>query len=345
MAKNRYKGLHKVRARGHGYTYHRASGRQIFAAPGTRQFDAEFAAAEASIKGGEALPGTLGAAIAAYRKSPFWSQLRPATKKSYGRAIEILERVDKSPLVQLTPAFVAQFRDRIFETRGLWMANYIVVVLRLVLDCACERDLIKDNPARKVRRLRKPKGAPRANRPWTQIECRAALKSAPPYLRVTIALGMCAGLRKRDVLTALKSAIKDNKIEVRTSKRGRVVRVPLHAELKRALVEAPQHSAPTIAANSYGVAWTESGFNSSFCKFIRRLQRAGKVEPGLTFHGLRHTLGTRLKEAGADDRAIADLLGQSSLAMANHYSRDADTSPRDARLIELTDLAGNEDED
>ena len=252
----------------------------------------------------------------------------------------VMEPLDDMPLVEFTPAFVASLRDRVAETRGRWMANYVLTVLALLLDFARERDWIDENPVRKVRKVSKKSDTPVANRPWSPAECRVVLDAAPPYLSVAITLAMCAGLRKRDVLSAPKSAIKGDMIEVRTSKRGRTVRVPLHPVLKAALAAAPPHHAATIAANSRGEAWTESGFNSTFCKFIARLERDGMVGPGLTFHGLRHTLGTRLKEAGADDRAIADLLGQSSLSMANHYSRSADTSSRDRHLIETADLAG-----
>ena len=46
----RVRGIHTVRAKGRSYTYHRASGRRIKSAPGTPEFLAEIAAAEASIK-------------------------------------------------------------------------------------------------------------------------------------------------------------------------------------------------------------------------------------------------------------------------------------------------------
>jgi integrase len=55
-------------------------------------------------------------------------------------------------------------------------------------------------------------------------------------------------------------------------------------------------------------------------KFKNSLEARGEIAPGLTIHALRHTLDTRLREAGADDRTIAD---QSSLSQARHYSESA----------------------
>jgi integrase len=71
------------------------------------------------------------------------------------------------------------------------------------------------------------------------------------------------------------------------------------------------------------MVWTESGFNTSFRTFKLALEKDEAIGKGLTLHGLRHTLGTRLREAGADDRTIADILGQKSTAMARHYSESA----------------------
>jgi integrase len=47
---------------------------------------------------------------------------------------------------------------------------------------------------------------------------------------------------------------------------------------------------------------------------------------------VRHTLGTRLREAGADDRTIADILGQKSVSMARRYSENA-ALPEEAKIL------------
>ena len=51
------------------------------------------------------------------------------------------------------------------------------------------------------------------------------------------------------------------------------------------------------------------------------LEKEGKVGPGLTLYGLRHTLAVILREGGADERTIADALGQRTIEMARHYAR------------------------
>ncbi len=58
------------------------------------------------------------------------------------------------------------------------------------------------------------------------------------------------------------------------------------------------------------------------------------IQPGLTFHGLRHTVATVLREAGVDRESIATWLGQESVEMAQHYSRGADTLMRNRAIVE-----------
>jgi len=342
MVAVRVKGLKKVRAKGRVYYYHRKTGRRLESPFGTPEFFAEIAAAEAAIKGKDkSTPGTLGMVIDAYKASRFFTDKREATKVSYERALSILDPLRKMPVSKITSGFAAELRDRLAEKRGRWITNYTLTVLSILMDRACEMNLVQFNPIEKVRHIPRGYDEPRANRPWRPDECRTVLEAAPPYMRVPIGLAMLAGFRKGDTLTVTKAAIKGDLIEVRTRKRGKNVRVPIHPELAAILSEAPAHDATTIAATSRGLPWSESGFNTAFQRLIGKLEEEKRVDAGLTMHGLRHTLATRLKEAGASDESIADLLGQDSLSMARHYSRDADTSKKDRTLIEAADVFGN----
>ena len=67
----------------------------------------------------------------------------------------------------------------------------------------------------------------------------------------------------------------------------------------------------------------------------------GQIKPGLTFHGLRHTCGTALIEAGFDIDSVRRWLGQKTLAMAIHYTETADTSDRMQGMMKKFDPLGS----
>jgi integrase len=101
------------------------------------------------------------------------------------------------------------------------------------------------------------------------------------------------------------------------------------------------HEAITIAATTRGTRWSVSGFNSTFIKAIAKLEREGKVGAGLTFHGLRHTVGTLLIEAGVNLGTVRRWLGQKTLAMAIHYSETADMSKQMNDALKKFDPLGS----
>jgi integrase len=76
-------------------------------------------------------------------------------------------------------------------------------------------------------------------------------------------------------------------------------------------------------------------------KAIAKLEREGKVGAGLTFHGLRHTVGTLLTEAGVNLDTVRRWLGQKTLAMAIHYSETADTSKQMRGVLKKFDPLGS----
>ena len=68
-----------------------------------------------------------------------------------------------------------------------------------------------------------------------------------------------------------------------------------------------------------GRAYTGSGFASIFQRDKRRLGLHG-----LAFHGLRHTAGQLLAEAGVSEREIMSILSHRTAAMVTRYTRGAD---------------------
>ena len=341
MAVVRVKGIKRYRAKGRWYAYHRKTGTRLKAQFGTGEFFGELATLERKLKTTKAQPGTLGMLLASYRGSRAFKQdLAVSTQQGYGRMMNLLKPLDAMPLVELTPQFIAGLRDKMADKHGRRIANYVMAVISVACEHGKEQGIIKENPVRGVKRVRRARGAPAANRPWTEAERQVVLTQGPPQIRIPVALGMFTGLRKGDVLKLTKTAIRNGQIWRRTSKTGQEVSIPIHPDLAQLLAAEPAHDAVTIAVTTNGTPWTISGFNSTFIKAIAKLQQQGLVGDGLTFHGLRHTVGTLLIEAGADIDTVRRWLGQKTLAMAIHYSETADTSERMQGLMTKLDPLG-----
>ena len=339
----RVRGVKRYRDRhGRWRCYHRKSGKALKAEFGTAEFFLELKSIEEGQKARDPSPGTLGLVIKAYRESPAFKDKATATRAGYLRYIDVAKSLHGMALMDIDGPFLAQVRDKISAKRGRRTANYALAMLSILFEFAKERGWAKDNPAKGVKRVKRERDRPRANRPWSLEERQVVLDAAPWQLKVPIALAMFTGLRKTDVIGLTRVVLKSGSIE--TSKNGEEVFLPVHPDLGLILDMAPKHTAVTIAATSEGTPWTESGFNSSFYKLIGRLEQDGRVGIGLTFHGLRHTVGTLLAEAGASLDDIRRVLGQKTLVMAQHYSDRANKQEATRGMVHRLDPLGRKNE-
>src|SRR5262249_29118966 len=142
-------------------------------------------------------PGTLGALIAAYRASPEFELLAPRTRADYQKVFDYVKPLAGDPLLKITPNYVRDVRDAAFRKHKRRFANYVVQVLRLLFAWGHGRFVDKNQAV--VPKLRRPRGAPKANRRWTRDELAIVLGAAPPELRLPIALAVCTGMRESDV--------------------------------------------------------------------------------------------------------------------------------------------------
>jgi integrase len=327
----------KNRRYGKVYYYYRRAGKRIPIKSkfGTAAFLREVADIEKKFnKTSENTPGTLGFLIESYKASQNFIELKTATRISYERAFCALKPFSSADIKDFKRSTIIELRDRVLLPKyKIWMANYAITVLSVLFRFGHDVGLVHQNPLReRVRKLRNRERLP-ANRPWAANERQIILESAAPHIRLPLALAMCTGLRKADVFTITMAAVSDGVISVRTSKRGVPIKLPLHPLLVDALAGRPNVDAVQIALRADGKPWTPDGFDTAWHKLKTKLESEGKVEKGLTIHGLRHTLGTLLKEAGAHDGEIADVLGQTTTAMARHYSKEAGISDKMSDVV------------
>lgn len=325
------------------YWYHRATGKRLENDPRTAAGMLEVRGlderAKAASDAQRAATGTLAALWEAYtsRASPEWTGLKPRTRSDYQKVRDWLGKgADRVAVRAITSHQILALRDKAFRARGRRFANYVVTVLHIVLGWGKLRNWCDTNAAHGVPAIRKPTGARKVNRAWTPEEVAAFAEAAPTQLLVPFALGLFAGMRQGDALTVTWSAVRGLRLEWVAGKNGEECEAPITGPLQLVLFEARgrrSNAVDEIAVNSYGEAWSQNGFRASFFKLVRKLTKEGKLQPGCTFHGLRHTIGAHAANEGSSDRQVAAAIGDRSPAMAQIYARDAERKSAQVAIL------------
>lgn len=272
----------------------------------------------------EPKPGTLGLLIKKYRLSQQFRMLKPKTQSFYDEAFQYLTPIHSTDLKRFNAPLIVTIRDKAHEKKTWFFANQVKTSLSVVFSWGCERGVMDSNPAKLVKKIKRPKDKPRANRPWTLEELTAVLNSAEPHELPVLATLLYIGMDPIDALTLPKTKYKDGAFDFNRQKTGNRVWTPAPAALKPILAKMPKHDAITLFANSRGKPWTKSGFDTIWQAHKKELEADGAISKGLTLKGLRHAYATMRREFGESHRSIADGLGDKSESMGRHYSRDAD---------------------
>lgn len=329
MAKFEVKNIHVITSKGKKYYYDRITRQRIKSEPGTLDFIHEVLRIREDHKNNKKPAGdTLGYLFEAYKASPEYERLMPRTKKDYNRIMDYLRPCASVKIKSVDAPYISQIKEKAYKKHKRTFANYVVSFFSLVFNWGIEPGITTGNPTDGVKKIKRPKDAAIVNRKWKDYELKVWFQEAHETLQLAVAIGAYAGLREGDMCCLPLSAIKDNFIEFRQSKTGgEPLNIPIHKDLCPYLDNAlarPNKKAMTVVVGHRGRSYTEDGFRAMFFREVKRLVDAGKVEPGLTFHGLRHTVGSYLAEAGAGDNIIQSILGHTSTEMAKKYRRDAD---------------------
>lgn len=335
MVEIRVAGVKLYRSRGKLYAYHRRTGTRIRAEFGTAAFLVEVERLNGSLPA-EARPGTLGALIAAYRRSPEFLELAPRTRADYQKVFDYLQPLDGDLLISITSSYVIEARDAAFAAHKRRFANYVLSVLRLLLKWGSVRDLVETNPAAAVPKLRRPRQMAPANRPWTDAEYETVIAAASGGIRIAIALARFTGIPEGDMVNLPRSAYDGQWIRWRRGKTGNPIDLPAHPELAAILDDRPAApiEALKIVTGVRGRPYTENGFRTMFFRLIRNLEKQGSVGTNLTFQGLRTTAATVLAEAGCSTQTIMAVTGHTTEAMVSHYTRQANRKEQAVAAVE-----------
>ncbi|HIE24681.1 MAG TPA: hypothetical protein EYP74_01645 [Anaerolineales bacterium] len=279
--------------------------------------------------------GTLGGLIKTYFETEHFQNLGNLAKKDYRKCADFLASISDTPVHAIDTPLIAGIHNKAAKKIGWRRANMVRTFLGQVFKFCVPLGLIDKDFAKGSIPKPRPKDLPYPNRPWSPEEMSIVLNNAPPHVRVVIALMMNTGLDPSDALSLLHDSIKNNTIRGCRGKTGGEIAIPIGSTLRDALASAPKHNSSTVLANSRGLPWTYNGFSTVWHRFKKSLEGDGKIQSGLTLKGLRHTVATTLREAGLDERTIADLLGQKTPAMARHYSRSANLEEKNRKTMAI----------
>ena len=145
------KHIKRVRSKGRVYHYHQVTGERLPDDPEERIKRAIEINASLG-KPRRPREGTLAAVATEYRKSPEYKGLRPKTQKNYLRYLDLLcERWGAFSVTGIRRKHVLALRDQLGDTPAT--ANMAVMVLRVLLSFAVDREYRHDNPAKGIKKL------------------------------------------------------------------------------------------------------------------------------------------------------------------------------------------------
>jgi hypothetical protein len=128
-----------------------------------------------------------------------------------------------------------------------------------------------------------------------------------------------AGQRRSDVVTMGRQHVRGDKINVKQSKTGKALTIPMGDELRPASDATPADHL-TFLTTASGKPFTAAGFTNWF----RDMCNKAGLPKGLSAHGLRKAMCRRLAEAGCSANEIAAISGHKTLHEVQRYTEAVD---------------------
>jgi len=286
----------------------------------------------------------------ATRKS---AEVGEGTAERYKGCLKVFEEFlgarSTMPLAEVTTNLVALWRDEMAKRLAPGTVNFHLKIVRMAFADAKFESLIQETPAAGVKMLRRSvtEKRERSKRAFTAAEIKKILAAIPKdteWHGMTLA-GLYTGQRLKDIALMRWSDIKAGWWKTESRKTARPVAVPLAKPLADWLNEQrPQSKAKEVFPIAAGfIARTEGKSSTLSNQFYTVLTKAGLVEKrshtsigkgrsasrdggNLSFHCLRHTTNSLLKNAGVQESVAMDFVGHESEAMSRLYTHVPEAS-------------------
>ncbi|MBL9118143.1 MAG: tyrosine-type recombinase/integrase [Verrucomicrobiaceae bacterium] len=230
------------------------------------------------------------------------------------------------------------FRDRQAKRVSATTVNKFIKLLRVIFEDARRDGYISDNPAKDCPRIKQITSD--ARRPFTVAELQSIMSVASDEWRSMVRFGLYTGQRLADLakLTWANIDTDAQEVRIRTGKTGRIVRIPIcqpllhHIESLQAgevpnqpihprLFELINDGKRSMISRQFGDILASVGLASSRSHVAQKDGRSSRrVTSELSFHCLRHTATSMMKNAGISPAVVQDIIGHDSAEISAHYT-------------------------
>lgn len=268
------------------------------------------------------LPSVAEASVAAY-------------KKTAAEFIAHLGARAKQPVEAVNVKDVLGFRTVLAVRVSAGTVNQKLLILRGCWTWGQRLTLVTENPFKMVAQLT---GDKQERRAFTLPELRALLEVCDSDWRTMVLLGLYTGQRLGDLanLTWRQVDLSKRELAFTTRKTNRRQIIPLAGPLVKHLLSLPSSDDPDAPILP---RCAEAGGSTLSRQFGELLQRGGlirkraethekqgegrnarRVQSALSFHSLRHTATSLLKNTGASDAVAREIIGHDSEAISRGYT-------------------------
>jgi integrase len=273
------------------------------------------------------------------------AETRLATYSRYERTLqrllEFLGEEAEKDLNEITKDQITTFRDSMLEKYATRTTNLYLKITKMVFRSARLDGYLWQDPAEGVKTVKNRD--PLTRRPFSIDELRSILAVADPEWQSLIKFGLYTGQRLSDLAFLKWSQIDLERDEIRltTRKTGKSLLIPIAAPLREhllSLASAGDNPRSPVHPRSYAIIHAQNGRVGTLSnQFTELLVSAGLREPrdhqgrgigrggkrtgmDTSFHSLRHTAVSLLKDAGIPDAVVMALVGHESAAMSQRYT-------------------------
>lgn len=218
-------------------------------------------------------------------------------------------------LSEIPPMLIEQAKKKLSQGRKPSTVNAMLAILHRVFSLAVENQQLRDNPMRHVRRLIEDDKPERVMSADEEQRLREVYPTQVMYFPLSIffELVMQTGMREGEACAIGKPEVNFNTriihLTAQQTKEKKKKDIPLNDIAYNLLLERLGDMDKTFV-----------GVTASHIRHLWRLACKQAGVEGLTIHQLRHTVATRMSEAGVPDAVRSALLGHSSLRMTADYT-------------------------